>query len=82
MKRTGSPSGREDLDTSPAEGRTRLERSLALGLMVFLALVVLGHLIYWDAMTAMFGIGGAGLGVLVAVVGIIALAMRLRRGSP
>jgi hypothetical protein len=47
--------------------------------MVFLALVVLGHLIYWDAMTAMFGTGGAGLGVLVAAIGIVALARHLRR---
>jgi hypothetical protein len=47
--------------------------------MVFLALVVLGHLVYWDAMTAMFGTGGAGLGVLVAAIGIVALVMHLRR---
>ena len=79
MKWMGPSSRRENLDTKPAEGRTRLTRPVALGLMVFLALVVLGHLIYWDAMTAMFGTGGAGLGVLVAVIGIVALMMRLRR---
>jgi hypothetical protein len=79
MKRTGPSSRRQNLDTRPAEGRTRLTRSVALGLMVFLALVVLGHLIYWDAMTAMFGTGGAGLGVLVAAIGIVALVMHLRR---
>ena len=49
MKRMGPSSRRDNLDTRPAEGRTRLTRSVALGLMVFLALVVLGHLIYWDA---------------------------------
>ena len=79
MKWMGPSSRRQNLDMRPAEGRTALTRSVALGLMVFLALVVLGHLIYWDAMTAMFGTSGAGLGVLVAAIGIVALVIQLRR---